>query len=305
MTDLYERPSTHNRSGILPFEIYMNDFEDEDLRGIDIVEASPETLTRLAKDFVHAAEIESPYLGDLPEDLLEDNIRNLLGLVQRYKKLAQTDPLTQLLNKATLYERIENKISALEYEGEEKRASNDNAGSALVIVDLDKFKPINDLFGHAVGDMALKAVSETLKKDRRAEDKVARVGGDEFAVLLGNVDEAGAQTSVERLQDEFNKLTIEVDADHDITLAAEACAVLGRSADRSTFKANELSVEEYKKLHLNVEFVGEKIKISVNASFGMAMLQSGMTAEDLDKRADHNMYQNKIAKGAARGLKCA
>lgn len=66
------------------------------------------------------------------------------------------------------------------------------ATAALVYLDLDQFKPVNDRHGHAAGDAVLKAISAALLREVRASDMVARIGGDEFAVLLWNVTEADA-----------------------------------------------------------------------------------------------------------------
>ena len=86
---------------------------------------------------------------------------------------ARTDGLTQLANRTAFNEGIE----ALERPGE----------SALILVDLDGFKGVNDGFGHAAGDAVLVAVSERLRSVVRRGDLVARIGGDEFAVICGNV----------------------------------------------------------------------------------------------------------------------
>jgi diguanylate cyclase (GGDEF)-like protein len=66
------------------------------------------------------------------------------------------------------------------------------ATAALVYLDLDQFKPVNDRHGHAAGDAVLQAISAALLREVRASDIVARIGGDEFAVLLWNVTEADA-----------------------------------------------------------------------------------------------------------------
>ena len=67
------------------------------------------------------------------------------------------------------------------------------AGGALVVLDVDRLKPINDAFGHAAGDRVLKAVVATLLAQVRASDMVGRLGGDEFALLLWNLSETDAR----------------------------------------------------------------------------------------------------------------
>ncbi len=64
--------------------------------------------------------------------------------------------------------------------------------AALAYVDLDRFKPVNDRHGHAAGDAVLQAVAATLARSVRASDTVARIGGDEFGIILWNLSEADA-----------------------------------------------------------------------------------------------------------------
>jgi diguanylate cyclase (GGDEF)-like protein len=74
---------------------------------------------------------------------------------------------------------------------------------ALVLLDVDHFKAINDQLGHAAGDRALIALASTLKALTRSSDMVARLAGDEFTVLLSGLDEAGAMAWYQRLADRF------------------------------------------------------------------------------------------------------
>ena len=67
------------------------------------------------------------------------------------------------------------------------------AGGALVVLDVDRLKPINDSFGHAAGDQVLKAIVSTLSGQVRSSDVIGRLGGDEFALLLWNVSETDAR----------------------------------------------------------------------------------------------------------------
>jgi diguanylate cyclase (GGDEF)-like protein len=99
-----------------------------------------------------------------------------------YKTAAVTDPLTGLLNRRGFMERAELLIA---------RTARDNARVSLLMFDLDHFKSINDRYGHAVGDAALRVFSETIQYTMRDGDVIGRLGGEEFAALVaGSADEA-------------------------------------------------------------------------------------------------------------------
>jgi diguanylate cyclase (GGDEF)-like protein len=93
----------------------------------------------------------------------------------RLRHMAQYDQLTVLPNRGLLYDRL--KVALATARREQGRFS-------LLYIDLDKFKQVNDTLGHAVGDLLLQKVAERLKHCVRESDTVARVGGDEFVVLL-------------------------------------------------------------------------------------------------------------------------
>jgi len=94
--------------------------------------------------------------------------------------LARTDGLTGLANRATFTERLCQAFAA---------AQRGALGFAILYLDLDKFKPVNDTFGHPVGDLLLQQVAGRLKACTRESDLVARLGGDEFAILQGETTE--------------------------------------------------------------------------------------------------------------------
>lgn len=93
-------------------------------------------------------------------------------------RLAQTDHLTGLLNRSALQARVQTALS---------RSQSDDTFCALIFLDIDRFKTINDTFGHAVGDSTLKEISARLTHDTRVTDCVARLGGDEFVILLTGI----------------------------------------------------------------------------------------------------------------------
>lgn len=119
-----------------------------------------------------------------------DQLASMLLMQQKMQRLAETDPLTGLANRRVLTDRIE----ALMAPG------TDNAPPfALVLLDLDGFKPVNDRLGHAAGDELLIAVGARLTEAAGPEAIVARIGGDEFAVLVPGADNAATQMLTTKL----------------------------------------------------------------------------------------------------------
>ena len=80
------------------------------------------------------------------------------------------------------------------------------ASGALIVLDVDRLKPINDAFGHAAGDQVLKDVAATLLRQVRSSDVVGRLGGDEFAVLLWNLTETDARAKAASLEEAIDRL---------------------------------------------------------------------------------------------------
>ncbi|MCA2986155.1 MAG: diguanylate cyclase [Gemmatimonas sp.] len=109
----------------------------------------------------------------------------------RLEQLAQTDPLTQLLNRRALTERIA---------AEMERTLRYDSTMALLMIDLDHFKRVNDTYGHLVGDDVLRDVAPLLSDTIRTADIVARYGGEEFLVLLPETDDAGAESFADRIR---------------------------------------------------------------------------------------------------------
>jgi len=121
------------------------------------------------------------------------NMHNKLQIMLKY------DDLTGLANRRYFMSYFEEKLS----EAKEKQKN-----LSLLMLDLDKFKNINDTFGHQRGDHTLKEVSSILTENVRKEDLAARLGGDEFLVLLPNTDQDNAEKIAKRIKEDISSLDI-------------------------------------------------------------------------------------------------
>ncbi len=113
----------------------------------------------------------------------EGEIARLRAALERAERLADHDPLTGLYNRRGFDRELARTLADCRRYGVE---------AALIYFDLDGFKGVNDRFGHAAGDEALRAVARVLGQGVRESDVVARLGGDEFAVILGHAGRAVA-----------------------------------------------------------------------------------------------------------------
>ena len=113
------------------------------------------------------------------------------ALEEELRRQAFTDPLTGIANRRHFFEQIEEEFS---------RARRHGRPLSVLMIDVDRFKRVNDEHGHAVGDAVLCELVKAMGEILRSEDLLARIGGEEFAVVLPEIDEAGAETVADRLQ---------------------------------------------------------------------------------------------------------
>ncbi|HEY1847841.1 MAG TPA: diguanylate cyclase [Opitutaceae bacterium] len=147
---------------------------------------------------------------------LERSLRYALKLgetMEALRRLATRDPLTGLLNRRE-YDRV--------LAEEEDRAERFGNSLALVVMDLDRFKSINDLHGHAAGDAVLREVGRRLGAVIRTVDRAARIGGEEFALVLVQTSREAAMTVAKRAIGAVSKDPIAIGDGHSLTVTASA-----------------------------------------------------------------------------------
>lgn len=131
---------------------------------------------------------------------LQETIRKLEFTRQRLsqeEETARTDALTGLFNRRCFDAELPSFL---------ERAAAIGSGLALIAMDLDHFKPVNDTMGHAAGDFVLKGVGKILQAKVRRTDLPCRIGGDEFIILLSDLTEEAARTKAESLREAVGKL---------------------------------------------------------------------------------------------------
>ncbi|WP_342151754.1 EAL domain-containing protein [Methylorubrum sp. SB2] len=162
----------------------------------------------------------------------------------RIRYLARHDALTGLANRTTLHEHL---AAVLRFSGP-GGARADDERRAVLFLDLDRFKPINDTLGHAVGDRLLQEVARRLRGAVRAYDFVARLGGDEFAVVLDAVEAVHLPTIADRIIEALNRpftfdgLSLTVGVSIGIAVSCETVHTpdeLLRDADLALYRAKK------------------------------------------------------------------
>lgn len=153
--------------------------------------------------------------------------------------MATHDPMTEVVNRSTFIEELDKTI---------EEANITQEMFALLFIDLDKFKEINDSFGHGIGDTLLIQFAKRMKEKVRHRDVVGRIGGDEFLILLRDIDKGKVEALVKRMHDHFSQPYLIKDQEllstSSIGIAmypvdGESSKVLMQKADNALYKAKE------------------------------------------------------------------
>jgi diguanylate cyclase (GGDEF)-like protein len=184
--------------------VFNNQHPDDTLRLIDAVKESAQQLTPLNLEYrviVQTQGIRWRHVKAQPEQHADGSViwHGLITDIterkeaeERIHHMAQYDQLTDLPNRALLSDRLQQALSI---------AKRKQSRLALLFLDLDKFKPINDSLGHAIGDLLLKKAAIRMQHCMRESDTIARIGGDEFVVLIPNIEtDEDAQLVAEKIR---------------------------------------------------------------------------------------------------------
>ena len=153
---------------------------------------------------------------------LRAQLAKALARIDQLQAAADTDFLLEIPNRRGFERELQRAISYIQ---------RYSAGGALIVLDVDRLKPINDNFGHAAGDQVLKAIVAVLSSQIRSSDVIGRLGGDEFAILLWNLSEADAHAKAAALESDIDRLSFEFAGRTVASGASAGVAILGPHSD--------------------------------------------------------------------------
>ncbi|WP_354699792.1 hypothetical protein DSM112329_00047 [Paraconexibacter sp. AEG42_29] len=196
-------------NALLPGAVYeggpVGDLLDPTSRE-DILERYRAALTGRRSGFVYVAHRDAreyqvtvgPLDGGTPDEPLGlavwHDVTDRNAVHRRLQHLADHDPLTGLVNRRRFEQEVEHHLALCRRYGDR---------GAVLLIDIDHFKYVNDTLGHGAGDELITQIADALRRRLRESDILARLGGDEFAVLLPQVDEAGARTVARSLVEDL------------------------------------------------------------------------------------------------------
>src|SRR5574344_407933 len=224
----------------------------------------------------------------------------IADLFKAVKNQAVTDALTTLYNRRYFEEALQKEVV---------RAKRMNQPFTLIGLDLDHLKQINDKFGHSYGDVAISTISHVLKKNARAIDVAARIGGEEFNVLLPGVDSKGGMIAAERLRsaiaacelDEIGHITASIgvatflehtdNVDELMEITDQAMYIAKRNGRNRVQLAKPISEISWQEIAINT-FVDilSKHRVPVEANFAEDLCKKLSIADETQVAPKETLY---------------
>ena len=187
-------------------KLLKNHKKTKDIPIIFLSSKSDEDSIEMAYDIGGIDYVTKPFK---PKELLAKVKRELYlqDLQEELKFLASTDPMTKLYNRRYFTKTSESLLDL---------AQREKTQSAIIMLDIDKFKNINDAYGHKVGDDVIISLSKTLQEFTRKSDVVSRWGGEEFVILLPNTDLDGAFTIAQKIRVTVESFSLPLDDSEEV-----------------------------------------------------------------------------------------
>lgn len=206
--------------GIPIIMLTVKDTIDDKVLGLE--SGADDYLSKPYKEVELNARIYASLRAKALQDELKDKNRQLEQLLQRVEYMAITDPLTQLYNRRHFQTVIKEEF---------KQAVRYALPLSCLMIDIDRFKEINDVHGHRAGDEVLKAVSSIFINQIRDVDVTSRWGGEEFIMLCNRTDREGAVVTASRIREVIYESSFPPIPDEKLTISIGIAGIPDRSID--------------------------------------------------------------------------
>lgn len=237
--------------------LVLTDYHMPVMNGLELVEEIRKTYTKnelsiLALSSNEDDEITALFLKNGANDYVKkpfskeefscrvNNAIEALENIQMITNYANRDYLTGLYNRRYFFEAINEYIDQIKENGQK---------FAIGMIDIDHFKEINDNYGHDVGDKVITALADVLRSSTNPRDTVARFGGEEFCVVLKNINQYSAREIFNRLKDEVEKFSYHLKGEQYINFSISVGAVLFNEEESLEENINEADMLLYKAKH--------------------------------------------------------
>lgn len=237
----------------------MQNFYEQQMRGAGEPQGSDVRLVSKAGKIMDCRLYASmvDWAGQLAVMAVVEDVSDYKRMESELRSLASIDFLTGLANRRQFMTRLEEAHSRLQRDAEQ--------GNSVLILDLDLFKSVNDRYGHATGDAVLQRVAAALRDGLRTEDVAARIGGEEFAILLPGTDLSMAAVLAERLRQSIGEASVDgVKGGISVTVSIGVAAMLGTDlcADQVLQRADEALYRAKAAGRNRTEFATESASLS-------------------------------------------